>query len=261
MMRLGLDLGGTKLLAALVDPRGGIVRTARCATGRDTDPDRALALIDTLVAELDAPFSACGLGFPGAVRDGVALSSVMLDGWQNVPFAARLQAHLKVPCTIDNDVNTAALAEQQIRGADDFLFVSVGTGVGGAWVLNGRLRRGAHGIAGEIGHLSVDWRNGPACGCGWRGCVGVFAGGEAAEKHGEPALQIDALAAGIASAINLVDPAWVFLGGGCMTDPDRVEAVARQVRAFTFSEAGTRIEPARAGYTAGALGAALLVAS
>ena len=183
MVILGLDLGGSKLLARGVDRRGRVCFRMRCATGRGLGPDAALGAIEGVVAQARAEVGrveAIGLGFPGLVDHGrgVARSSVMLDGWRDEPLAARLEARFGVPCAVDNDVNAAALCELELRGgvARDMLFVAVGTGIGGALVLGGRLRRGAGGFAGEIGHVSID-PAGRACDCGRRGCVNRYASG------------------------------------------------------------------------------------
>jgi glucokinase len=283
---LGIDAGGTKLLARVVDGSGVVIAEERFPTGRDTTPDKLLDLVRRTVQSTrsTADIRAMGVGFPGltdTVR-GVVRSSVILNGWRNVPFAKMVSEATGLRCVLDNDVNNAARAEVAERGEDgrNMLFVSVGTGVGGAIVLNGNLWPGCSGLAGEIGHVVVD-RAGPRCLCGRRGCAGPRAAGEEiARSVGrapgpaiDGALQGDALTwqaiektaallgRAIGNALNLLDLPLVVIGGGMTALGDRyIQLVARAVRCEVFQEmaANCRIETAFAGYGAGATGAALL---
>ena len=287
MMRaLGVDLGGSKLLACVIEPDGRIRGRAVRATGRSTGPAEACRLIVDAVGELRAafgPFDVAGIGFPGVVDfpGGVARSSVMLDGWFDVPLAEWLADRLGVPCVVDNDVNAAAVAELKERekeAPDCMLFVAVGTGIGGAITLQNRLWRGHTGVAGEIGNVTID-RNGRQCWCGRRGCLNTCASGAAIERQlnstvplaelvrsGHPQLSqtlVEAarsLGIGLANALNLLNPSVVVLGGGvAQLGTTWLDVVAETARAEAFPEAGRcQIELARAGYEAGAIGAALL---
>jgi glucokinase len=276
MRALGLDLGGSKLLACVVDGDGTVLGRAIRPTGRATGPEEARRLVMAAAAELretTGPFDAAGLGFPGEVdfRAGVARASIMLDGWRDVPLADQLARALDVRCVVDNDVNAAAVAELKCREAEppgSMLFVAVGTGIGGAIVIDNRLWRGHTGIAGEIGNMTLD-REGLVCWCGRRGCLNTLASGAAmeqrrggAESLPEQALHeaATALGIGLANALNLLNPALVVLGGGvARLGPRWLEAVAATARSEAFPAAGQcRIELARAGYDAGAIGAALL---
>lgn len=262
---LGLDLGGTKLLACGVDDRARIALRRRRPTGRGFGPDAATAAIAELAAEARGalgPLDAIGLGFPGLVDHarGVVRSSVMLDGWRDVPLARRIEEATGVPCAIDNDANAAALYELEQRQASDLLFVAVGTGIGGALVLAGRLWRGAGGLAGELGHVAID-RGGPPCACGRRGCVHLYASGSAIAAGAPIDAAAGALGAAIGSALDLLDVPLVVLGGGVAElGPSYVAAVAAAARRECFREIGLgcAFEPARGGYEAAALGAALL---
>jgi len=276
---LGIDLGGTKLLACGVDDDSGQAFRVREQTGRSFGPDAALAAITELAGwarHALGGLDAIGIGFPGLVdhRRGVARSSTMLDGWHDVALAAQVTAALGVPCAVDNDVNAAALHEHACRGAPDLLYVSVGTGIGGALVLGGALWRGRGGFAGELGHMTID-RAGPPCACGRRGCVHHYASGTAIESAAglgpgqlaaapAPVAIVDAaeaLAVAIGSALNLLDVPLVVLGGGVAElGPDYVAAVASRVRRECFREIGEpcEISASRGGYDAGALGAAAI---
>ncbi len=277
---MGVDLGGSKLLAVGVDAEGAVLFRHRCATGRGLGPDAAEAIIaDTVAraAEAMGAVGAVGVGFPGLVSTGgLVRSSVMLDGWRDVDLTHRLEARLGVACAVDTDVYMAALCEQERRGARDMLFVAVGTGIGGALILDGRLHRGAGGLAGEIGHVCID-RAGPVCDCGRRGCVNRYASGTAIDRmasegvparagdpaHGELAAAAlagaGALGIAVGSALNLLDVPLVVLGGGVAElGPRYIEAVAERARRECFREIGEacRFEPSVAGYEAGAVGAA-----
>jgi glucokinase len=271
---LGIDLGGTKLLAVGLDASGREVYRRREMTGRGLGPELALALIAEIVDDARRALGgldAVGLGFPGLVdhHRGVARSSVMLDGWHEVALAAQITARVGAPCAIDNDVNVAALHELALRGSSALLFVAVGTGIGGALVLDGKLWRGAHGLAGEIGHVAIA-RDGRPCNCGRRGCVNRYASGTAIDyPDGQPDGRPDggladataALGAAIGSALNLLDVPLVVLGGGVAErGPTYLEAVAAHARRECFREIGEActFELARGGYDAAALGAALL---
>jgi glucokinase len=281
MRAIGIDVGGSKLLACLTDQSGRLLGRVTRPTGRETGPDDVRQCIVEAATELrlaHGPFDVAGIGFPGQVDfgRGVARASVMLDGWLEVPLAEQVGQVLGVPCVVDNDVNAAATAELKQRERetiDSMLFVAVGTGIGGAIVLENRLWRGHTGVAGEIGNVTID-RYGPVCWCGRRGCLNTCASGTAMERQlqsgaalgarVEPEKVIedaaDSLGIGIANALNLLNPGLVVLGGGvAQLGQPWLDRVAQTARAEAFPEAGKcRFELARAGYEAGAIGAALL---
>ena len=193
-LTLGLDLGGTKVLGIALSERGEVVAECRRPTPRAQD-----ALMDTLGAvaeELmtttsgDGDVVAVGVGAPGLVdRDGV------LRAAPNLPFVDRLQlraglaARLGLPVRADNDATCAAWGERQLgaaRGKDHVLVVTLGTGIGGGIIADGRLYRGANGFAGEIGHMVVE-PHGPACPCGQRGCWERYASGSGLGRLGREA--------------------------------------------------------------------------
>jgi glucokinase len=168
---LGVDVGGTKVAAGLVDADG----TVRAQQTRPTSRHgggAVLAQVVELVAAVDPGRAAraLGVGSPGVVVAGAVVSaSAILPGWAGTRVQAELEHRLGLPVVVDNDVNVAAFGEVGTR-ADlaqvDALFVSVGTGLGGALLRSGRLVHGPHGTAGEIAHLLVPATGTLPCGCG-----------------------------------------------------------------------------------------------
>ncbi|MBM4346233.1 MAG: ROK family protein [Deltaproteobacteria bacterium] len=289
---MGIDIGGTKLQGLAMDCVGQPVSPAvRMPTGRATDAARIVSAVSAICADLHRAghrVVGVGVGFPGSVdtRSGVARSSVMLDGWRDVPLARLIGNAVGLPCAVDNDVRAAAVAEvAELVGVGDaaaagtIVVCAVGTGIGGALVINGTLTHGGHGIAGEIGHVVVDPR-GPLCRCGRRGCVGVLASGPAIERAARlgPGGLADAFAAGqpgvrraveraarwlaaaLADVVHLVDPDLIVIGGGVSAlGPAFLGAVAEGVRANVFEDCRpVRVQAAIAGNDAGSLGAARL---
>ena len=202
---VGVDIGGTKIGAARITTEGAIEATNVTPTPA-SDQDEALAAIEAAVsAVIDDDVVAIGVGLAGLIdaRSGVLLSAPNL-AWRNLSVSEGLGSRFGLPVTVDNDATAAAWGESRIgasRGYDDSLFVGVGTGIGGGIVAGGRLVRGAHGLAGEIGHVIVE-PDGPLCGCGNRGCWEQVASGLAIARAGaravtdEPGSTIARLAGG-----------------------------------------------------------------
>jgi glucokinase len=184
---VGVDVGGTKIAALRVTVEGSIEASTVLATPA-SDQEAALPTIETAVASvIDDGVVTIGVGMAGLVdgRTGVLLTTPNLV-WRNLPIGMRLRAAFSVPVSVDNDATAAAWAERCLgssRDHDDSLFVGVGTGIGGGIVMGGRIVRGAHGLAGEIGHVIVE-PDGPMCGCGNRGCWEQVASGLAIARAG-----------------------------------------------------------------------------
>ncbi len=181
---LALDFGGTKHIAAVVAAGERAWRAYRCEfSPPHADVDYDLATMRALAREVlggERPV-AIGVSFGGPVDavTGTVRLSYHVPGWENVPLRQMLEAEFDAPTSVDNDANVAALGEHRFgagRGTDSLLYVTVSTGVGGGWILHGRIWRGAGGMAGEIGHTVVD-PDGPACVCGKRGCLERLASG------------------------------------------------------------------------------------
>ncbi len=174
---VGVDLGGTKILAAAVDD--GHEVTGRHKVATPSGPDEVLEAIASSVEALDVEVRAVGIGVPGPIREGELLHAPNLVGFDApVDVAGRLGERLGVPVMLENDANAGVFGEWVAgagRGADHVLGVWAGTGIGGGLVLDGRPYRGAFGAAGELGHVIVR-QGGALCGCGRRGCIEAYAG-------------------------------------------------------------------------------------
>jgi glucokinase len=192
---IGVDMGGTKVLAAAVAADGRIAAQGRIETLAQKGHMDVIARIARLVAEVAEqggapvrPITAVAIGVPGAVDDaaGVVNHAPNLPGWDGLPFARLLGAHLGNPRIIlDNDVNLAILGEYVYgagRGLRSMVGVYVGTGIGGGLILDGQLYRGERGAAGEVGHTVLSVK-GPRCNCGQRGCVEMLASRTAMERE------------------------------------------------------------------------------
>ncbi|MET8132299.1 ROK family protein [Streptomyces sp. NPDC005251] len=313
---IALDVGGTGMKAALVgvdtEPSPGrpdvppprtpghpaLLYQARRATGRERGPDAVVEDILDFAAELrtygEEHFGesalAAGVAVPGIVdaENGIAVYAANL-GWRDVPLRRLLGERLGgVPVALGHDVRTGGLAEGRIgagQGADRFLFVPLGTGIAGAIGINGRVEEGAHGFAGEIGHIVVR-PGGSPCPCGQRGCLERFASAAAvsqawAEASGDPEADaadcakavesgdpraravwqeaVDALADGLVTALTLLDPRILIIGGGLAEAGETLFTPLRAAveRRVTFQKLPS-IVPAALGDTAGCLGAGLL---
>ncbi|GGM03408.1 sugar kinase [Streptomyces fumigatiscleroticus] len=295
---IALDVGGTGMKAALVGAGGELLHQARRATGREHGPEAVAEAVLGFAAELRAhgaerfggPAAAAGVAVPGIVdaERGLAVYSANL-GWRDLPLRALLGERLGgIPVALGHDVRTGGLAEGRVgagRGTDRFLFVALGTGIAGAIGLGGRVEAGAHGFAGEIGHVVVR-PGGASCPCGQRGCLERYASaaavgqawGEACGDTGADAADcakavesgdaravrvwqdaVDALADGLVTAVTLLDPRVLIIGGGLAEAGETLftplgDALRRRVTFQRLPE----LVPAALGDTAGCLGAGLL---
>ncbi|MFC4609259.1 ROK family protein [Streptomyces maoxianensis] len=295
---IALDVGGTGMKAALVGVDGTLLHEARRPTGRERGPDAVVESILRFADELRAygqehlgrSALAAGVAVPGIVDAdrGIAVYAANL-GWREVPLRALVAERIGgVPVALGHDVRTGGLAEGRIgagKGADRFLFVPLGTGIAGAIGIAGRIEAGAHGYAGEIGHIVVR-PDGPDCGCGQRGCLETLASAAAvtrawAEASGDPDADaadcakavesgdrravrvwhdaVDALAAGLVTALTLLDPRTLIIGGGLAEAGETLFTPLRAAveERVTFQKLPA-IVPAALGDTAGCLGAGLL---
>lgn len=292
---LGLDLGGTNIKAAIVasNGTGAEPRTIASATG-PTEADRGpshvagrlVAVGKGLLDENGVQVDSVGVGVPGLFdhETGDIVFFTNLPGeWEGFPLRRHIADGFGVPATLINDARAFALAEAHVgagRGYANLLCITLGTGVGGGLILDGKLHFGAYGVAGEVGHQTVD-PNGPTCGCGNPGCLEALARPPAiAETAGRNSLEevldgvaegdarctealtsaIDHLATGVANVLTVFGPERVIIGGGgaeageALLDPLRA-AVKR--RLTLIPPEVVSIVAAELGTTAGAVGAAL----
>ena len=182
-LTIGIDIGGTKVLGGVVDEHGTVLTSRRRLTPGRSVPaveDTIVELVDTLSAEYDVAAVGIGAaGFVDASRSTVLFSPHL--AWRDEPLRDALMRRISVPVVVDNDANTAALAECRFgagAGHRYVLCLTMGTGIGGALVLDNRVFRGANGMAGEFGHMQVV-PDGHWCECGNRGCWEQYASGNA----------------------------------------------------------------------------------
>jgi glucokinase len=294
---LGLDIGASKILGAVVSDTLEVLGTCRVPSERERGPEhvlrRALAVCAELIAK-SGPARGVGAGFAGLVdgAGGTVLSSIMLPGWDRFPLADRLCAGLDLPSRIDNDATAAGFGELVALGSPphlNMILLTVGTGIGGAIVIDGKLYRGAKGLAGEFGNMTIDWR-GKTCWCGSQGCLNTLASGSAISAHaallageseggtsgvlglagaglagdsaGARALREGAtsLGAGIANLINIFNPDRVVLTGGVtMLGAPYLDLVRAEARRRALDGGHARIELSVLGYDTCAFGGACLV--
>lgn len=295
-MRIGVDIGGSKIEVAALDDDGSIRLRRRDATPAGDYAATILAvkaLVESAEAEIGRTASV-GIAIPGALSPATGLvknaNSTCLNGR---PFDRDLMAALGRPLRFANDANCFALSEATdgaAEGASVVFGVILGTGVGGGIVVDGKLLTGPNGIAGEWGHSPLPWprddeRPGPPCFCGKRGCIESFLSGpglsrdhyamtdETAEPsaiaaraaqgdaaaHGTVERYIDRLARGLAMVINLLDPEIIVLGGGLGQITELYRAVPQRWDAYVFSDTvATKLRPPRWGDSSGVRGAAWL---
>lgn len=197
---IGIDLGGTKILLALVDKFSGeVVLSVKKKTRKEKGPEKIMSKmidgIEELLEDSEAgidEISSIGVGAAGQIdrEHGILIGAPNLDCF-DLNIKQQIQSHFDIPVYVGNDVEIAALGEMKFgaaTGCDDFVCVFVGTGVGSAIVKNGKIIHGATGTAGEIGHIIVDL-NGRQCNCGAHGCLEAYASRSAIEKRIEGALR------------------------------------------------------------------------
>jgi glucokinase len=300
---LALDYGGTKHTAALlaVGKRAWLAcERVYSPPGADAHYDQMamLKLARELLARTKGKLVAIGVSFGGPVdaTTGTVQLSHHVSGWGDTPLKNQLQAEFGVPAAVDNDANVAALGEWKFgagQGCASLLYVTVSTGIGGGWVLNGQIYTGADGMAGEIGHIVVR-PGGAECVCGKHGCLEVEACGPAiarkmrerletgetsevldqvtgesvarAAQRGDPLAQQvldDAacmLGIGLGGAINLMNPQRIVLGGGVTKSGERWWRIARETaRTHALPQMRVDIQPAALGDDAPLWGAVALV--
>jgi len=304
---VGIDLGGTNLKLGLVSASGDVLERFSCPTEAARGPDHVLGRMAEAVRELcgaaGVPLSevaVVGVGTPGPVdtKAGIVAVAPNLSGWRNVPVRESLAENLGRPVVLENDANVAAYGEFRCGAGRDvrhMILLTLGTGIGGGIILDGRLFRGATDTGAELGHIIVQYGGRP-CGCGNRGCLEAYVSatsvvarmrerleaGENSVLRGRPEVSCKAifgaaaagdapaariveetaeyLAAGITSLLHVLNPERVVLTGGMMGAGDAfLDRVRRRVREMAFERASDACEIrwSTLGGDAGILGAAL----
>ncbi|MEG1658721.1 MAG: ROK family protein, partial [Oscillibacter sp.] len=264
-MYIGIDVGGTNLKAGLVDDAGRILATAKRPLGTFAGAEKFAEDLAALAREAartggvsPETVEAVGIGIPGAVSGGNVLYTCNIP-LRDVPLEQLFRRKLDVPVRLENDANCAAVGEWLYgagRGTRDFIVITLGTGVGGGFILNGRLYAGG-GMVGEVGHMVI-CRDGVACNCGRKGCWEMYASAtglirltrEAMDRHPESLLHtvaagrvegrtafqaaeagdetalalcrdyVDYLALGLTNLANILQPEAIALGGGVAAAPE-----------------------------------------
>ena len=288
---LGIDVGGTNSKLAVLEVAGdrpALLATATIPTGSD-DPGEVMGRLGAAGAGLAAehgPVAAAGVGVPG-LFDEASGRAVLLPNlppaWTGHEIGRPLADRLGVPVALINDARSFTLAESRMgaaAGCSTVVCLTLGTGVGGGVVVDGRLRFGPHGRAGELGHQVID-PDGPPCGCGNRGCVEAFAAGAALSRLGgrdspravfraaaagderaRAAVEavVGRLAVGIANLVTVLWPERVVVGGGVAAAGEQLLGPLRRAVAAAsplVDPASYEIVAAALGPAAGAIGAAL----
>jgi glucokinase len=289
---LGVDVGGTKMLAGVVDREGQVVRREERATPQSSQ-DAFLEELDSVVESLlEDDVAALGFGLPSTIdqRTGRCVASVHIP-LADLDFRDRMSERFRLPVAIDNDGNAAAIAEWKLGaglGASHIVALTLGTGIGGGLILDGKPYRGSIGAGAELGHIVLDY-DGVPCGgaCTGRGHFEALAAGSAADGaaaqrfgHGASSRQLveaaragdegamddlaeigHRLGAGIASFVNIFNPELVILGGGFAHAEELILDSARETLAIEALPPGrdlVRIVRAEFGHEAGMVGAALV---
>ena len=195
---IGVDLGGTNLRIAAVDEQGTLLEKVTTNTQVARGRDVVIAEMCDAIRALAGKFSrtqtllGAGIGIPGIIdqRSGTLRQSPNLPGWHDYPVREEIERRLESRVVLENDANSAALGESWLgaaRGVEDVVMLTLGTGVGGGIVQRGRIWQGMTGMAGELGHVTVD-PEGPACGCGSRGCAEQYASATAVVRMAREAI-------------------------------------------------------------------------
>lgn len=305
---IGIDLGGTNIKGALLDFEGSIIRKKEINTQAKAGPEAVAARMSQIIGELEAlaaesgnKVKGIGVGVPGQPdqKAGIVVFAPNLH-WRRVPLVEYLHRETDLPVFLENDANIAALGEQWHgagRGSVNMIMITVGTGIGGALILNGRLYNGTNGSAGEVGHMVID-PAGPMCSCGRRGCLETLTSATAmirmaqeaidqgrqtdlarvenleakdivmsAQAGDETAREIIDTAAnylglGLGNLINLINPDTIVVGGGVSKAGGLLfDPLRRAVIAWSLEYPAkvVKIVPAELGNDAGCIGAARLV--
>jgi len=292
-----VDLGGTHLRTAAIDENGNIHHRTKFSTPDTSRPDDIVRAIVNAARARELEVASTCVAVPGTVdvENGIVLTIPNVPSLKGFNLAEALHRELNHPVVIENDANAAAMGEIWKGAARDtrtMICITLGTGVGGGIILDGKLWRGVDGSAGEIGHTSIEPHGGVICGCGSEGCLEVYASATAlvrmlketnsklrdvedltAEKIFKAATDGDPVAVktfrqmgeylgiGLAILVNILNPEMIVIGGGVANAWQLFgEQAIQEMRSRAFPLPGSRVmvKPAECGDNAGLLGAARL---
>lgn len=292
MQRIGIDVGGTNVKIALVDDKGSVLYSnsvpTRAEMGYEYTVNNIKQAIRDLMSETKAAkIDGIGFDFPGQIdyKNGVVRLAPNIPGWVNIPIAKIIEDEFKIPTRIDNDVHCAALGELKFgagKGCENFICMTVGTGIGSGIVINEKLVRGASNAAGELGHIKLQMHDGPICGCGDYGCLEAFASGPSivkmateyimsgkstkyreianggeitpfivaeAAKQGDPVakriftIMGEYIGFGLSSVVNLLNPEKIIIGGGVADAGDiLLDPIRETIKKRAMVVAGSAVE-------------------
>ncbi|MDQ0232727.1 ROK family protein [Metabacillus malikii] len=295
MYTIGIDLGGTNLRIGLFNEQGEVVEEYSRPTESEKGPEYVINNMAEIINALkdEHTIHAVGIGSPGPLNpyEGVIIEPPNLKGWINVPLVNMLEKKTGLPVKLDNDANAAALAEAILgagSGASSVFYVTVSTGIGGGYVLNGKLVSGAQGSCGEIGNMIVnpnpDAYQGPGLNKGaleglasgtaigrignerlgiTNGAQGVFELASQGDKAAQEILDeaINYLAIGLANIVHTVNPEVFVIGGGVMKSKELIlEPLYEKTKQYLYPSLRDSliIKPAKLDQKAGLIGAGLL---
>lgn len=249
-LSIGIDIGGTFIKGGVVSEDGSILKFTKVETPKDRDVEKTLKKTLSLIKGLkeESQTTHCvGVAIAGCVsKEGIVIFSPNFPAWKSVPLRSLLEQELGEKVIVDNDANAYGFGEREVgcaQGVEDFVLLTLGTGVGGAVFSQGKMIRGYLGIGAELGHILVGEEYGPTCGCGNRGCLETYASLSGLSKIAckgipleEPGKLVELYKAGdekasrvinifkkhliraIISYVHIFNPKLVVLGGGLSRD-------------------------------------------
>ena len=296
---IGVDLGGTNLRVALLTQQYKIVDKYSLSTRKFEDKDGLISAIlhaiDQIIENNDlakANIVGVGLGLPGPVDTtrGIVHTFTNIPGWKEVNLKRILEQKLDIPVRLDNDTNLMCLAEYRLgkaKGLKNVVCLTLGTGVGGGIIIDGKLYRGSNFVAGELGHMPIN-EEGPRCKCGGVACLEAYIGNSRIKSEAQKLFRRDIsleelsalskrgdararyiwselgrrLGIALVGAVNLLNPDAIVIGGGIANAGEVLFSTAKKTiaqRAMKVASRHVKVLKAQLGNDAGLIGAAILV--
>jgi len=291
-MILGIDIGGSKILFGLIDDNDSLLNSFSIPLKKDINKEEIISIIKENTTKFkDIKLDGVGITIPGLADpiNGIWVLSPF-NGIDNFHIVDELKEYFNVPIRIENDVNACAIAEKTYgkTNKNNYIWITISNGIGGAIVINNKLFSGDYGNAGEIGHIIVEEEDGFLCGCGRRGCLEAMASGngistiyhrltgntlsakeigELAKENNESSIKAFNIAGhyigkALASTINALNITTIYLGGGVMENFDFLkDAIIESINERVFKKANPKIEIYKTslGYNAALYGAFSLI--